>query len=143
MCILLPCHDLPFSFQEALELMADKSEFDNCDCGCYERLAFASSIAQDLRIKLQNQLGLTSCAGIAHSKILAKLIGSIHKPNQQTTIFPEFAEHYLLSLPVGKIPGILCFIDLICFCFINAASFGNCSTQPIPYAIWSIVLFKI
>lgn len=67
----------------------------------------ASLLASDIRKSLLDELGLTSSAGIAHSKILAKLIGKTHKPNQQTTIFPTYAEEYLGCKKVREIPGKL------------------------------------
>ncbi|KAK4885019.1 hypothetical protein RN001_001290 [Aquatica leii] len=78
-----------------------------CQCGCYERLRIGSIISQEIRDGLKKDLKLTTCAGIAHNKLLAKLVGSLHKPNQQTTIFPNSAVALMLSLSnVSKIPGI-------------------------------------
>lgn len=77
-----------------------------CDCGCISRLAAASAIASNIRSALYAKLGLTSSAGIAHNKVLAKLIGKTHKPNQQTTIFPSHAVEFLSVKKVREIPGI-------------------------------------
>ncbi|KAF5288483.1 hypothetical protein FQA39_LY15412 [Lamprigera yunnana] len=86
-------------------LFGEESEI--CGCGCYDRLKMGSIISQEIREGLDKDLKLTTCAGIAHNKLLAKLVGSLHKPNQQTTIFPNSAVELMLNLSsVAKIPGI-------------------------------------
>ncbi|XP_063628127.1 DNA polymerase iota [Cydia splendana] len=78
-----------------------------CACGCHMRLKLASQIANEMRQRIYNELGFTTCAGIAHNKLLAKLICPLHKPNDQTTMFPEHAEGFMSSLPsVRSIPSI-------------------------------------
>ena len=66
-----------------------------------------SILAAKIRKLLHAELGLTSSAGIAHCKVLAKLIGKTHKPNQQTTILPTYAEEFLSCKNVREIPGIV------------------------------------
>lgn len=78
-----------------------------CQCGCEVRLKVGSLIAEEMRKLIYNQLGLTSCAGIAHNKLLAKIVCSKHKPNQQSLIHPNSALELMLSLNyVDSIPGI-------------------------------------
>lgn len=78
-----------------------------CNCGCAERLAIGSRIAQEMRNRLKEELGITSCAGIATNKLLAKLAGSTYKPNQQTTVFPWSSLELISSLKIPRaIPGI-------------------------------------
>lgn len=81
-------------------------ESENCECGCEVRLKIGTQIAQEIRNSIKSEFNLTTCAGIAHNKILAKIVGSTHKPNQQTVIFPNSALQLILSLPLKKIPGI-------------------------------------
>lgn len=80
-------------------------EGERCDCGCEMRLKLGTQIAQEIRNSIRNEFKLTSCAGIAHNKLLAKVVGATHKPNQQTVLFPNSALELLLSLPLQKIPG--------------------------------------
>lgn len=76
-------------------------------CGCHNRLKVASQIASEVRKKIFDELGFTSCAGIAHNKLLAKLICPLHKPNDQTTIFPQHAISFMATLlSVRSIPTI-------------------------------------
>ncbi|XP_071964352.1 DNA polymerase iota-like [Antedon mediterranea] len=85
----------------------DKVPRMHCSCGCYERLAIGSHIASEMRAGLKESLGLTSCAGISHNKLLSKLVAGTHKPNQQTVLFPHQVDTLLLSLKsVQQIPGI-------------------------------------
>ncbi|XP_041367544.1 DNA polymerase iota-like isoform X2 [Gigantopelta aegis] len=79
----------------------------DCHCGCDARLKIGSQIAAEIRQALYHQLSLTCCAGIAHNKLLSKLVAGQHKPNQQTTLFPGQASQLLASLSKpGDIPGI-------------------------------------
>jgi DNA polymerase iota len=80
---------------------------EKCDCGCTERLTMGSVIAQEMRDLIKSDLNLTTCAGIAHNKLLAKIVGGCHKPNQQTVVFPNDALELMLSLSsLTNIPGI-------------------------------------
>lgn len=78
-----------------------------CPCGCHTRLRIATQIASEMRKKIFEELGFTTCAGIAHNKLLAKLICPLHKPNDQSTIMPEHAVGFMATLPsVRSIPSI-------------------------------------
>ncbi|XP_045595599.2 DNA polymerase iota isoform X1 [Procambarus clarkii] len=78
-----------------------------CGCGCQERLISGTYIARELRQQIFATTGITCCAGIAHNKLLAKLISGYHKPNQQTVLFPWQVQDFMNSLHLAKsIPGI-------------------------------------
>lgn len=80
---------------------------DKCDCGCTERINVASVIANEIRMSLYQEFNLTTCAGIAHNKLLAKVVGSVNKPNKQTLVYPNSALELMLSLQnIGNVPGI-------------------------------------
>lgn len=80
---------------------------ETCVCGCVERLKMASIIAQEIREGVLHELKLTTCAGISYNKLLAKLACSLHKPNEQTTVFPNHAVALMLGLNnVSGIPGV-------------------------------------
>lgn len=80
---------------------------DKCRCGCEIRLKVGSNIADEIRSSIKKEFNLTCCAGIAHNKLLAKLVGATHKPNQQTTVLPNNALELLYDLKfVSKLPGI-------------------------------------
>lgn len=76
------------------------------------KLFIASNLAREIRERIAEEVGLTSSAGIATSKCLAKLIGNIHKPNQQTVLAPcdpVFATQDIQELidpfPIRKVNG--------------------------------------
>lgn len=80
---------------------------EECPCGCHSRLIIASKIAAEIRNRIFQELHLTCSAGIAHNKLLAKLAGSLNKPNQQTLVFPCSGPLLLSTIgPVSKIPGV-------------------------------------
>ncbi|EPQ28296.1 uncharacterized protein PFL1_04123 [Pseudozyma flocculosa PF-1] len=54
-----------------------------------QRLFVAAHLASYLRQQVSDKIGLTCSAGVAHSKMLAKLVGAKNKPNQQTTFAPR------------------------------------------------------
>ncbi|XP_013417693.1 DNA polymerase iota-like [Lingula anatina] len=84
-----------------------KDSADSCTCGCHARLTVGTQIAADIRSALQEELGISCCAGIASNKLLSKLVAGTHKPNQQTVLFPEHTFELMLSLEaVRAIPGI-------------------------------------
>ena len=81
--------------------------FSECNCGCQRRLMIGSEIAQNIRNKIFQDLKLTCSVGIAHNKLLAKLVGQCNKPNNQTTLAPLAAAEYMASLKnLRRITGI-------------------------------------
>uniref|UniRef100_A0A182J948 Uncharacterized protein n=1 Tax=Anopheles atroparvus TaxID=41427 RepID=A0A182J948_ANOAO len=69
-----------------------------CCCGCDKRLILATHLAKEIRDCIFNELGLRCCAGIAHNKLLAKLVGAIHKQNKQTVLLPTWGSTFVASL---------------------------------------------
>ncbi|KAM9394527.1 LOW QUALITY PROTEIN: DNA polymerase iota-like [Pholidichthys leucotaenia] len=73
----------------------------------YPSLALGSHFAAELREAIHSKLNLTGCAGIATSKLLAKLVSGTFKPNQQTTLLPENVGGIMGSLTgLRKVPGV-------------------------------------
>ncbi|CAG8217637.1 unnamed protein product [Penicillium olsonii] len=79
------------------------------------RLLVASHLQGHIRSKLEHQIGFTATGGISTSKLLAKLVGSVHKPNGQTTLLPPYEStpeedsnvlKFLDEHEIRKIPGI-------------------------------------
>lgn len=79
----------------------------SCGCGCEKRLILGARLAREIRQKLHDELEITSCAGIAHNKLLAKIIGTKNKPNKQTVLIPACTNDVMLALDsIRSIPGI-------------------------------------
>lgn len=80
------------------------------------RLLVASHLAGHLRCQLESHKGYTATVGISTSKLLAKLVGKVHKPNSQTTLLPPYVVveygldsnviRFLDGHEIRKIPGI-------------------------------------
>lgn len=69
-------------------------------------LKYASQVANAARKKIYECTGLTSSAGVAPNKFLAKLASGMNKPNGLTVVKPEDISDFIIKLPVRKIPGI-------------------------------------
>ncbi len=66
----------------------------------------ASLIAQEIRQRIYDELGLRASAGISVNKFVAKVASDINKPNGQKTIPPEEVLAFLEVLPIEKFYGI-------------------------------------
>lgn len=85
----------------------DDATLGSCSCGCEKRLILGSQLAKEIRGRLFDELGITSCAGIAHNKLMAKLIGSKNKPNKQTVLAPSYSQSTLSEMnSIRDITGI-------------------------------------
>lgn len=85
----------------------EDESLSSCCCGCDKRLIMGTILAAEIRQTLFDELDITCCAGIAHNKLLAKIIGGKNKPNKQTVHVPLCASDTMLSLEsVRGIPGI-------------------------------------
>jgi len=69
-------------------------------------LSTATLVAKKIRQEIWDELHLTASAGIAPNKFLAKIASDWRKPNGQFVIQPHEAQSFLLTLPVGRIPGV-------------------------------------
>ncbi|XP_077376914.1 DNA polymerase iota isoform X2 [Festucalex cinctus] len=100
----LPC-TTEFSFKG--HVYSTSSEAAKAKASIHPDLALGSHVAAELREAILCQLGLTGCAGVATSKLLAKLVSGTFKPNQQTTLLPENVDDIMGSLSsLRKIPGV-------------------------------------
>jgi DNA polymerase-4 len=66
----------------------------------------ATLIAQEIRERIFDELGLTASAGISVNKFVAKIASDYNKPNGQKTINPEEVVSFLERLDVKKFYGI-------------------------------------
>lgn len=66
----------------------------------------ASLIAQEIRKRIWDELGLKASAGISINKFIAKVASDINKPNGQKTIPPEEVISFLENLPVNQFYGV-------------------------------------
>lgn len=66
----------------------------------------ATLIAQEIRAKVREKVGITISAGIAPNKFLAKIASDWNKPDGQFTITPDDVAQFVFDLPVKKIFGV-------------------------------------
>ncbi len=79
----------------------------HCQHDCRSNLILGSIVANEIRKIIFQTIGLTTSCGISCNKLLAKLAGAVHKPNQQTTLFPWSGRAFVTSLTNARvIPGI-------------------------------------
>jgi DNA polymerase iota len=97
-------HVYPPDFQYPAEEMVDEQTL---------RLRLGSHLAMYMRHELEQHKGYSATVGIATSKLLAKLVGNLHKPKDQTTLMPDIsnvtgsnAMTFVGGHEIGKIPGI-------------------------------------
>ncbi|MRX69242.1 DNA polymerase IV [Flavobacterium resistens] len=66
----------------------------------------ASLLAQEIRLRILNEVGLTASAGISVNKFVAKIASDVNKPNGQKTVNPDEILAFLEELPIRKFYGV-------------------------------------
>jgi DNA polymerase-4 len=66
----------------------------------------ATLIAQEIRQRIFEEVGLTASAGISVNKFVSKIASDYNKPNGQKTVNPEEVESFLENLDIKKFYGI-------------------------------------
>ena len=66
----------------------------------------ATLIAQEIRKRIFDEVGLTASAGISVNKYVAKIASDYNKPNGQKTVNPDEVESFLEKLDVKKFYGV-------------------------------------
>lgn len=66
----------------------------------------ASLLAEEIRLRIFNEVGLTASAGISVNKFVAKIASDYNKPNGQKTVNPEDIIVFLEELPIRKFYGV-------------------------------------
>ena len=66
----------------------------------------ASLLAQEIRLRIFNETGLTASAGISINKFVAKIASDYNKPNGQKTVNSDEVIPFLEELPIRKFYGV-------------------------------------
>ncbi|PIF31967.1 DNA polymerase-4 [Flavobacterium sp. 9] len=66
----------------------------------------ASLLAQEIRMRILNEVGISASAGISVNKFVAKIASDYNKPNGQKTVNPDEVEAFLEELPIRKFYGV-------------------------------------
>lgn len=70
------------------------------------KLLIGASIVNEIRAAVKARTGYECSAGIAHNKILAKLVCGMNKPNKQTLLPLRFIDEMYRQLPIRKVKGL-------------------------------------
>ena len=86
----------PLSLDEAyLDVTASK-----------EHRGSATLIAEEIRQRIVDTVGITASAGIAPNKFIAKIASDWNKPNGQFAVRPHEVDAFVAQLPVDKLYGV-------------------------------------
>ena len=66
----------------------------------------ATLIAEDIRRRIKQELGLTASAGVASCKFVAKVASDENKPDGICVVTPDQQDEFVRSMALGKIPGV-------------------------------------
>ncbi|MFV8351410.1 DNA polymerase IV [Flavobacterium sp. XS2P14] len=66
----------------------------------------ATLLAQEIRQRIFDEVGLTASAGISVNKFVAKIASDFNKPNGQKTVRPDEVLAFLEELPIRKFYGV-------------------------------------
>lgn len=66
----------------------------------------ATLLAQEIRQRIFDEVGLTASAGISINKFVAKIASDFNKPNGQKTVQPDEVLSFLENLPIRKFYGV-------------------------------------
>ena len=69
-------------------------------------LPSATLLAQEIRARIYDEVGLTASAGISINKFIAKVASDYNKPNGQKTVNPEDVLQFLEDLDIRKFYGV-------------------------------------
>ncbi|CAO1636340.1 unnamed protein product [Parajaminaea phylloscopi] len=109
----VPGHSLLFPTTRPRDDSWSSSEQESCISDSWSeqqrRLIVGARIAQYLRQKILTETGLSMSAGIAHNKVLAKLISSKNKPYDQTVFLPRRHEDVLELLKSHDVRSLMGF----------------------------------
>lgn len=66
----------------------------------------ATLMAQEIRSRIEREVGITASAGIAPNKLIAKIASDLNKPNGQFVVRPQDIVDFMPPLPIGKLWGV-------------------------------------
>jgi len=72
----------------------------------FKQMASATQIAQEIKQKITDTVGLTASAGVSFNKFLAKIASDYKKPNGLFVVRPDEAERFVETLVVEQFYGV-------------------------------------
>lgn len=101
----LAVHDIFRDYTHLIEpLSLDEAYLDVTDASACK--GSATLIAQEIRRRVREEIGITISAGIAPNKFIAKVASDWNKPDGQYVVEPAQVDAFVKALPVKKIFGV-------------------------------------
>jgi DNA polymerase-4 len=98
-------HEIFAAYTPLIEpLSLDEAYLDVTECTQHK--GSATLIADAIRDRIREEIGLTASAGVAPNKFLAKVASDWNKPDGTFTVAPSQIASFVLPLPVAKINGV-------------------------------------
>jgi len=72
----------------------------------HKQMASATQIAQEIKQKITDAVGLTASAGVSFNKFLAKIASDYNKPNGLFVVKPKDAERFVETLAIEQFFGV-------------------------------------
>ncbi len=69
-------------------------------------IGIATSIAEEIRVRIRAETGLTASAGVSYNKFIAKLASDQNKPDGLCVITPRQGPAFVARLPVKRFHGV-------------------------------------
>jgi DNA polymerase-4 len=98
-------HEIFSEYTELIEPLSLDEAFLDVS-GCRRCRGSATLIAQEIRRRIKQRIGITVSAGIAPNKFIAKVASDLNKPDGQYVVTPDQVDDFLESLPVKRIWGV-------------------------------------
>ncbi len=98
-------HEIFQDYTELIEpLSLDEAYLDVTDVdACH---GSATLIAEEIRLRVKQSVGITISAGIAPNKFIAKVASDWNKPDGIFVVLPEQVEEFVKQLPVERLFGV-------------------------------------
>lgn len=94
-----------FEFTDLVEMVSlDEAYLDVSETT--DNIAAACDVARTIKRKVKDTTQLTSSAGVANNKFLAKIASDRNKPDGLFAIFPEQVNEFIAALPVRLFYGV-------------------------------------
>ncbi|QAY79843.1 DNA polymerase IV [Sphingosinicella sp. BN140058] len=71
-----------------------------------KNIGVATTIAQEIRARIQQETGLTASAGVSYNKFLAKIASDQNKPDGLCVVTPGRGPAFVEGLPVARFHGV-------------------------------------
>ncbi len=98
-------HEIFHDYTDLIEpLSLDEAYLDVS--ACTQHQGSATLIAEEIRQRVRDSIGVTVSAGVAPNKFLAKVASDWNKPDGVFVITPAQVENFVRELPVKKINGV-------------------------------------